>query len=535
MTGSGAFCLGVSIPVDSVSGSRPAIRFDSAAPDSRKGLPDSICLTDDGRVIARRDRMGLGTIHFARSAAGELLLSDSLSWIAGKLGMVTLDPSSVCEHLTYRYVSGTRTLFREISMVPAGYRAVFMPERDGSWPCRLERDSRFAWGDQAARPLPEVSRGFGELLEGEAFRLSTDSGHLFFSGGLDSSLIASFFADTPEALTAGTAEEAYDECPRAEMAASAMNLRWSGARLAEADFLPILRRAVAASGGTLPVEQITSYQLLLEEFSPGGPVLAGYGADFLFGEGQRKYWAVLRLSRIVGMMAVQAGLGLYGWLGGRQRQQAGTAREFVRRLSDGDTWIDMMPSLDPPCHPDIARISLGLDTLPDYNEHRRRMLTDEMPPHLTQRVFITYSNLIADTIACWSRLLSAGGCSLRLPFLSTPLVDYVCGLDPRSYLRITERKPVIRTLAGKRLPPGILGLPKMSGALPVWRWIGSIEGGFHSVLGRLESRNFLDLRPSLSSLRASERYGYIPVWSSVNLELLLEHLEDAGVRIAGMR
>jgi asparagine synthetase B (glutamine-hydrolysing) len=301
--------------------------------------------------------------------------------------------------------------------------------------------------------------------------------------------------------------------------------------MSESDFLGILRKAVAASGGTLPVEQITSYQMLMERYSPAGPMLAGYGADFLFGEGQRKYWAVLRMSRIVGTLGVHLGLGLYGRLGGKQRQQSGTAMEFVRRLSEGDTWIDMMPVLDPPCNPDTARVSLGLDTLPDYHEHRRRMLTDEMPPHLTQRVFVTYSSLIADTISSWSRLLAAQGCELRLPYLSAPLVDLVCGLDPRSYLRVLSRKPVISRLAEKRLPTSILGLPKMSGALPVWRWIASPEGGFREVLDRLASRNFVDLAPALSSLRASERYGYIPIWSAANLELILEELEGSGVRI----
>jgi hypothetical protein len=314
-----------------------------------------------------------------------------------------------------------------------------------------------------------------------------------------------------------------------------MGLPWSGARLSEGAFLQILRRAVSASGGTLPVEQIASYQLLLEQFAPEGPILAGYGADFLFGEGQRKYWAVLRLNRLIGTVMVQLGLGVYGSFGGKQRQQAGTAREFVRRLSDGDTWIDMMPSLDPPCDPDIAKNSLGLDALPDFHEHRRRMLTDEMPPHLTQRVFVTYSNLIADTVSCWSRLLAAGGCSLRLPFLSAPLVDLVCGLDPRSYLKVLARKPVISALGRRRLPPAILGLPKMSGALPVWKWIASTRSGFGEVLDRLRSRNLVDLQPSLSSLRASERYGYIPVWSVVNLELLLEQLEENGVHISGFK
>jgi len=478
--------------------------------------------------------MGLGTIRYAVSPSGELLLSDSTAWLAARLGLVTLDVRSISEHLTYRYVSGTRTLFREISSVPAGYRVIF----DEGYPARggaaLERALPFIWGRQDLMPLAEVCRSFEEELSRQTLRLSEGSGCLFFSGGLDSSLVASLYGERPAAITAGVDEEAYDECPRAERAAALLGLGWSGARVSEGSFLEILRRAVCLSGGTLPVEQIVSNQLLAESFSPSGPVLAGYGADFLFGEGQRKYWAVFRLGRITGMATLQMALGLYGLTGGRQRQQSLTARGFVRRLSEGDTWIDMMPALDPPCDPGIAVRSLGLESLPDFHEHRRRMLTDEMPPHLTQRVFVTYSNLISDTVSCWSRLMGSAGCELRLPFLSQPIVDLVCGLDPRSYLRVMSRKPVISAMASRRLPGAILGLPKMSGSLPVWRWIVSPAGGFGAVLDRLASRNFMDLGPSRDSLRASERYGYIPLWAAVNLELLIEHVEEHGARVRGL-
>lgn len=496
-------------------------------------LPGFLEFTAGRSVIAHRDRAGLGTVRFAVTESNSLIFSDSIPLLAGRLGRVTLDRASLCEHLTYRYVSGTRTLFREISSVPAGYKAVFTPDGGSGWSTRLERDSSFDWGAQHCPSAADVSRTFETLFTRTTGYLSEGCGYLFFSGGLDSALVASACKEAPSAVTAGTEEKIYDECPRAELAARGMRLQWAGARMSEGAFLGTLRRAIKSSCGTLPVEQLVSYQMLLDRFAPEGPILSGYGADFLFGEGQRKYWTVLKLSKLAGAISVRSCLNLYGMSGRRQRQQARTAGLFLHRMTDGDTWTDMMPVLDPPCDPAIACTALGLETLPDYHEHRRRMLVDEMPPHLTQKVFVTYSNLIADTVSSWSRLLSAEGCELRLPFLSQEIVDFVCGLDPRSYLRVLSRKPVIRDLAARRLPRVILRLPKMSGTLPVWKWISSPGGGFDVVLESLGARGIVDLAPFRDSMRASERYGYLPLWAAVNLELFLEELEQAGVRVEG--
>jgi len=496
-------------------------------------LPGFMEIKADGSLIVRRDRMGLNTVRFAQTEENSLLFSDSILLLAGRLGRVTLDRTSLCEHLTYRYVSGTRTLFREISSVPAGYRVVFTPDGGSGWFSRLERDSAFDWGAQNRPAAFDTSRAFEALLTEIVGRLSEGCGYIFFSGRLDSALVASACPEAPRAITAGTEDKAFDECPRAELAAGQMGLRWAGARMSGKVFLETLRRAVSSSCGTLPVEQLVSYRMLLDRFAPEGPVLSGYGADFLFGEGQRKYWVVLRIGKLLGATVMKLCLDAYGMSGGRQRQQARTAGLFLKRRTDGDTWVDMMPVLDPPCDPAIARMALDLETLPDYHEHRRRMLVDEMPPHLTQKVFVTYSNLIADTVSSWSRMLSAAGCELRLPFLSDEMIDFVCGLDPRSYLGVFSRKPIIRDLAARRLPSGILRLPKMSGTLPVWKWISTPGGGFEDLLESLGNRGIVDLAPLRDSTRKYERYGYLPLWAAVNLELLLEELEQAGVRVEG--
>jgi hypothetical protein len=73
----------------------------------------------------------------------------------------------------------------------------------------------------------------------------------------------------------------------------------------------------------------------------------------------------------------------------------------------------------------------------------------------------------------------------------------------------------------------------MSGTLPVWRWIASPGGGFDGVIESLGRRNILDPGPLRDSMRASERYGYIPLWAAVNLELILEELEKTGVLVEG--
>lgn len=476
-----------------------------------------------------RDLIGTRTLYYA-VAGDRMLVSGSLFELAGELGALTPDPVSVCEHLTYRYVSGGRTLFREVSKVPAGYTVSAVP-RGGSWDVSAARSERFDWGAQRH----ESHAGLSALLEAELGsvlgRSSPVRPGMFFSGGLDSCILAALSPEPPLCFNVTPSAGDLDESHYASTAAAHLGLDLEVVRFDHEGFMKAVRRAVELSEGTLPVEQLAMYQHLMAAAGVPPVMLTGYGADFLMGESQRKYWAVLRSSRVLGMGVVSAGMGLYGLMGVKQRQQAGAIREFLARFGEGQMWVDMLPALDPPCDPETARLAMGLDGLPDYHSHRRRLLSDEMPPHFTQRIFVTYGNLIADTVSSWSRLCTAMGCSLSIPFLDRGVVDLVTSLAPDSYLSMVRAKPPVRGIAARLLSRDLLDRPKLHGLFPPGFLLGDATGALGEALESLGGRGIADPSVLLAHAARRERYSYIPVWAAFTMETLFRCLEGHGVRI----
>jgi len=483
------------------------------------------------KILLKRERVGYKSFYFSTVKA-DLYLSDKISRIALALNLnLEIIRESLCELLSYRYISGEKTLFQNIFKIPAGYSYKFYQGSE-KWELVSSRSDYFNFEpDMTTTSKVEFDTKFGTLFQDSVKSFSSPTTSIFFSGGLDSSLIAAILKPGCTGYCAGVDNTAYDESAYALTAANDLGIQAYITKIASSNFMSSVKEAISRTETPLPVIQLSMYNDLMRNSKiPKGIIIAGYGADYILGESQRKYWA-----------ALQAGLGIPQWMlnilakalsfsGERRKEQAEKLHAFLSGIKSGQTWKSLMPYLDPPSSPIVSTQALGYNQVPDIHSHRRRLLGDENPHFITQQVFTTYSNLISATLSSWTTLCHSYGLELKTPFLNSSLVNMITAANPDLYLSLTSGKPAISLLASRVLPKHLIERPKKSSLLPPKFWLNNNTPGLTELFEDIKSRNIIDINYLLER-EAFSRYGYIPIWSAINLEILLQFYESKGLVI----
>jgi asparagine synthase (glutamine-hydrolysing) len=483
-------------------------------------------------VSLGRDRIGHKSFFFFIDNT-ELYISDKISRIAGAHNLqLAPDSKSVCELLSYRYISGERTLFKAISKVPPGYLYTFFFGLE-KWETVSSRTDVFNFeSDTSIKNESEFHIRFATLLQNSIKSLQSDSTNLFFSGGLDSSLIASFLHPKCTGYCAGVDNATYDESEYASSAAEDIDIQVSISKIASSGFVSSVKNAISRTEMPLPVIQLAMYNDLMGYSDiPEGTIVAGYGADYILGESQRKYWTALHFGLGIPQLLLGVIKNVSIFSGKRRKEQAEKLYTFLSGIKAGQTWNSMISSLDPPSSPAISAQALGLTSIPDIHSHRRRLLGEENPQYITQQVFVTYSNLISATLSSWSSLCSSYDLDLETPFLERKLVDMITSVHPDLYLSFASDKQAISLLANRVLPKHLVKRPKKSSLLPPKFWLNENTPGLYEVFERIKTRNIVDIDYLLNRKDAFSRYGYIPVWSAINMEILFQFYESKGLVI----
>jgi asparagine synthase (glutamine-hydrolysing) len=205
-------------------------------------------------------------------------------------------------------------------------------------------------------------------------------------------------------------------------------------------------------------------------------VLNGDGGDEIFG-GYRRYWAVRGLPTLERIAA----------LGGRplmrltdsvarvtdRRSRLGFVARTLRgaRLSDEARYLvwtqDLLDARDlARCFPALAAEgSLG-DRLARLRGERVSSQTGRAFMRSDYRLLLVDDLLSKMDIATMAHSLEA-----RAPLLDVPLAEFTWSLPDRWLLSATETKPLLRTLARRRLAPDVANAPKRGFEVPVRQWL----------------------------------------------------------------
>jgi asparagine synthase (glutamine-hydrolysing) len=437
-------------------------------------------------LFLARDRMGKkplfysilgGVLHFASEIKA---LRESPRWDG------TIAGEAVGPYFSLGYLPAPMTIYRHVRVLPPGH---WLRARGGAVETGRYWDvSDF---DSDRRPERAVIEELESLLH-TAVRDRLESEvplGAFLSGGLDSALVVSFMADDLPSVTTTTVAFAgteHDESDAAGLVASrfgtAHSVEWVEERLDEAlDAVVGGFDEPVADSSAIPtwyVAQTARRHVTVALTGDGGDeVFGGYGFRYnphLMEAGVRRAlpWPTLR-----------GALGRVGraWPGSRRLPRPlrlGAVLQNIAREPEAAYYVDLCFS-----KPRQTQQLLGLDPDRDFREDEAYDLIvapyrNCPSAHPLQRA--QYADLKGylpnDVLAKVDRMSMAHGLEVRSPLLDHRVVEFAFKVPPAlKYQRMTP-KHLLRQLAGRRLPPALLTLPKRGFTAPISAWLAGDSG-----------------------------------------------------------
>lgn len=445
------------------------------------------------RLVLARDRWGKKPLFWGRPplAGGRpavVFSSELRTFTRLPGGPPPPDPLGIARYLVYDGMPATRTVYRQVSKVPAAGWIELDVEgdvrREGTY-WRWRPDPRPIGADEATALLEERLRRSMEL------RLRSDVPvGLFLSGGIDSSLLAVAWRDVaPEnplrTFTVGFEDGSYDE------------RRWAR-RMAEA--VGAEHHEIVVTGADLERELDHVWDHLSEPFADPSIVpfsllcrfarrevtvaIGGDGGDELqAGYDPFRAWRTARVLEHVAPRALLARTG-------RALERALPADPSnmslpfkVRHFAQGfehppderiQGWLASFPlsCLGAVLHPDLVA-GLDPDEVLAPTREAFRALDGQAPLYAQIHTWIkTY--LECSILTKVDRASMMHSLEVRAPFLDPDLADLLAGLPPELIFRHGRGKVLLRRLAARRLPPELVDRPKKGLGVPQTAWLRTV-------------------------------------------------------------
>jgi asparagine synthase (glutamine-hydrolysing) len=486
------------------------------------------------RLLAIRDRLGIGRLYIAEQNNGLILSTDLRTLLTVRDRAAEPDAQAMAYLLTLGYVPGSASIWKGISKLEPGecltWDSLGGVRRRRYWePPRITdpRVERTSWRDIFESALDRI------CAPGEPVGL-------MLSAGLDSSSIAlglSRLGRSVKALTFST-PGVPDESPLAEALAQHLRIPHVGrVSITTQGFEGLLNEMVPTlEEPPCHHAAITSYLTFRAAAKHFDVLLTGDGAEETLG-GRDWYGG-----GTAGAKAVR----LRGNLSGESAEGVGERRElrrsFLRRLRQafahaingiqaarlrrtstrGPSPLHQhVANMRPPIFPSAEVAGLLAPTGISFSEADMLaplVATDE--PALPQRRRLQRLDLMNFcpnvVLPKVQQASSAHGLEARLPFLDYRLVEWTIAkpLDPREN---TERKPVLRDYLRGHVPDDILNLSK-HGLNPTWTPLLPIEDTLRQLRNGYWVRNGYWARDLENYVRAGDRQWRPRLWSLYLLE-----------------
>jgi len=480
------------------------------------------------RLLLARDHFGQKPLFYTERAGRLTFASEIKALLASDPGLARLSPVALDQYLTLRFVQAPDTFFEHIRALPPAHYLVW----EGAAP-RVERYWDLSYGPKWTYSEAETLERVDELLA-ETVRLHLISDvpvGAFLSGGLDSTLIASYAAKVlgPELRTfsMGIPYRDLNELP----AAAAVAARYGTRHFAEevtpsvgAD-LPRLISALDEPADPLSICLLHLARMTAREVKV---VLGGDGGDELFG-GYDRYAADRWLDAYRAVPQVVRDLVASQVL--QRLPDQFTFKSFTHKLR----WVDLMARKT-----GGARYAESMQYF-WFNEARRAELytpgfraklggrrpeaclldlyaTPNAAEAVDRMMYVdVMSRLPGQSLMILDRATMAYSLESRSPFLDPRFAEFMARVPVRLKVRGRRLRHLERRLGERYLPPEVLGRKKQ---------------GFASPLMYIMDDEVRGLAPALLNRSELVRDGYLE--GAAVRRLVEEHLarrRDHGNRI----
>ena len=499
--------------------------------------------TTTGEVALARDRLGIKPLYWTTDAGRVAFASEVKSILALSRVPRRVDPVAAARFFTFLWVPGPSTLLEGIRQV-----------EPGTW-VRVSPDGAVTEHRYWEVPLPEAgTRGptpaeAAEALEGllqEAVRARLIADvplGAFLSGGVDSSLVVALMRQASgEKVTTHTVlfppgdarwriEE--DDAPWAHRVRDHFGEGIAyHEHLLEPAMADLLPGMVWHLDDPVADPAALATYLICQAARPTTTVLlAGMGAEELFAGYPRHRAALLaeryaRLPSFLRRGVIEAVVGhLPAGKAGPLLKLARRARKFTSSaaLPFEERYLGYAGYYGPR---ELAAVcpSMGWDEA--YGRHREHLARSRgLDPvarmtHLDLNTFLPSLNL-----AYTDRASMAASVEVRVPLLDHRVVEYVQGLPSALKLRGGRGKAVLKDVALRHLPRGVVERPKAGFQAPVRAWVSrDLRDRIADVLApdRLRARGILDPDGVWSVIRAQwegREDNALRIWAFLTFEL----------------
>ena len=464
-------------------------------------------------LFLARDPLGIKPLYYAQTSEGFCFASELRAILATGIVPRQLSPDALTSYLLFGSVSEPVTLLDTVFSVPPGHRLLLhLPDRRRTPRARPWWDptrSPAALDPNRPRNFDAASQRLPGLLDDSirAHLIADVPVGLFLSSGLDSSAIAAFAARAQhgiQSFTLSFPDTAYDEAPLARLVAEHTGTTHTEIPLRGSDMLSRLDEAVSALDQP-SMDGINTYFVSWAARQVGLKVaLSGLGGDELFA-GYPSFTTAAKLARLESTARLLPGpfrrvsSPLLTTLFAR-----GSSPDAVKKISDAWQMPDVFPHayfftrvLFPPS--DLHRLTDplfhsshigpdGVSLYPTWLAWLQRTADQSRPMEpiaaiswLEMRTYLN-STLLRDT----DSVSMARSLEVRVPFLDTPLVEFMGALPDSARVRPDRTKALLlRSLEGL-LPPEILQQKKRTFTLPWESWLRSelrpkMEASFSSI------------------------------------------------------
>ena len=447
------------------------------------------------RVLLARDRMGQKPLVYFM-AGGTLVFASEFSALKRHPAMPTeLDVNAVSDYLSFQYVPGPGTIYRNVHKLAPGHQLEF---RIGEGTTSIRAYWHWDFSLKITEPFDAAARELRHLVEKAVERRLMADVPLgtFLSGGVDSTIITAIAAAKRHpgktcAYTIGFSDATYDERPYATKAADTINRRIGGGLLqreavVDAEDFSLVEKMAAHCGEPYADASILPTALLSEFAASEVKVaLSGDGADELFC-GYERYLAIRYASRLSLLPETLSGplLGFFAALfpDSGERSRSGRMRRFLRVAASPEK-LRYFTLLNR-CDATLKKSLFGERLLAAMNRNSAdlfeslqwELTSADRVERLSELDLRTY--LPGDILPKVDIASMASSLEVRSPFLDREVVEFAAKLPLDYKLHGSQRKHILVEAFRDLLPPEIARRAKKGFGVPVAAYL---RGEWHNL------------------------------------------------------
>ena len=483
-------------------------------------------------LFLARDPLGIKPLYYTQQPEGFAFASEVHALLASGLVPKNVSQDAITSYLLFGSVSEPVTMFEGVFSLPPGHRLVlYVPDRrrmPRAHPWWDPRRSSAARDPKCPAAFEPAVRQLRPLLEDavRAHLIADVPVGLFLSSGLDSGAIAALASRQHpgiRSLTLAFPGTSYDESELTREVAKQCGTQHTEIPLDGAAVLARIDEALASLD--MPtMDGVNTYFISWAARQAGLKVaLSGLGGDELF-SGYRTFSDVPKLRRIASLAAMFPGVfrrasapAMAGVLSiSRSHDAAGKAVSVWKNPDAFPNAYFFARALFPPevlsrlTDPRFRPSTVGADGftleptwlgwLQRAADEANRMESAGGVGWMEMRTYMA-STLLRDT----DSVSMANSLEVRVPFLDTPLVEFVYALSDAARRNSGEHKALLVRALSDVLPKEIVSQKKRTFTLP---WEDWLRGPLRS---RIQT-SFNDVSPALKPLWKSS--GVQEVWQS---------------------